>query len=228
MPVHFTHLDTGKIDTTESFFSDQFLKSRINSGKESNEGFDLIFDEGRDEAWRDRNWKEVKANEMKYDEDVNHYITLTLADLANPKSLAFANRYTVGIDADAGQIADSLEEKFKKYFLYKINADFLLLNLGLFNPDTNLLGEAYFDKGENYYFCAASSLKAVKGGRSGMSDVLEKLSGGFGKYVEILRYMKNSADNFLSFNLKFSKREMEDLAEALSQEMRKRKDSGPA
>jgi len=228
MPVHFTHLDTGKIDTTESFFSDQFLRSRINSGKESNEGFDLIFDEGRDEAWRDRNWKEVKANEMKYDEDVNHYITLTLADLANPKSLAFANQYTVGIDADAGQIADSLEEKFKKYFLYKINADFLLLNLGLFNPDTNLLGETYFDKGESYYFCAASSLKAVKGGRSGMSDVLEKLSGGFGKYVEILRYMKNSADNFLSFNLKFSKREMEDLEEALSVEMRKRKDSGSA
>ena len=228
MSVQFTHLDTGKVDTTESFFSDQFLTSRINSGQESNEGFDLIFDEGRDEQWREQNWKAVKANEMKYDEDVNHYITLTLADLANPKSLAFASQYTVGIDADAGQIAASLEEKFKKYFLYKINADFLLLNLGLFNPDSNLLGETYFDKGESYYFCAASSLKEVKGGRSGMSDVLEKLSGGFGKYVEILRHMKNSADNFLSFNLKFSSREMANLEKTLSLEMQKRKDSGSA
>jgi len=226
MPVPFKHLDTGKIDTTESFFSDQFLKSRINSGQESNRGFDPIFDEGREEAWRDRNWKEVKANELKYDEDVNHYITLTLADLVNPKSLAFAHQYTVSINADVGQIAASLEEKFKKYFLYKINADFLLFNLGLFNPDTNILGETYFDKGESYYFCAASSLKEVKGGRSGMSDVLEKLAGGFGKYVEILRNMKNSADNFLSFNYKFSKREMENLEETLSLEMRKRKDSG--
>ncbi|MFQ5444281.1 MAG: hypothetical protein ACE5EK_06645 [Nitrospinales bacterium] len=228
MPVQFQHLDTGRIDTTESYFSDQFLKGRINSGQESNRGFDPIFDEGREEEWQDRNWKEVKANEMKYDEDVNHYITLTLADLVNPKSLAFANQYTVSIDADVGQIAASLEETFKKYFLYKINADFLLLNLGLFHPETNILGETYFDKGESYYFCAASSLKEVKGGRSGMSDVLEKLAGGFGKYVEILRYMKNSADNFLSFNFKFSKREMANLEETLNLEIRNRKDSGPA
>ena len=147
MPVKFKHLDTGKTDTTESFFSDQFLKGRINSGQESNRGFDPIYNEGRDEEWRDQNWKEVKANELKYDEDVNHYITLTLADMVNPKSLAFANQYTVGIDADVGQIAVSLEETFKKYFLYKINADFLLFNLGLFNPDTNILGKTYFDKG---------------------------------------------------------------------------------
>jgi len=226
MPVHFKHLDSGNIDTTESFFSDQFLRGRINSGAESNEGYDPIFAEGRNEEWCEQHWKEVKANELKYDEDVNQYITLTLADLVNPKSLAFANQYTVGIDDDVGQIAVSLPEQIKTYFLYKINADFLLLNLGLFRPDTNILGEAYFDKGESYYFSAASNLKAVKGGRSGMSDVLEKLAGGFGRYVEILRYMKNSADNFLSFNFKFSKAEMQDLEASLSQAAQKRKDSG--
>ena len=226
MPVHFKHLDSGKIDTTESFFSDQFLRSRINSGVESNEDYDPILAEGRNDEWCDQHWKDVKANELKYDEDVNQYITLTLADLANPKSLAFANQYTVGIDDDVGQIAVTLPEQIKTYFLYKINADFLLLNLGLFRPDTNILGEAYFDKGESYYFSAASNLKAVRGGRSGMSDVLEKLAGGFGKYVEILRYMKNSADNFLSFNFKFSKAEMQDLEAALSKAARERKDSG--
>ncbi|GJL79219.1 MAG: hypothetical protein NPINA01_22080 [Nitrospinaceae bacterium] len=226
MPVHFTHLDTGKIDTTESFFSDQFLKSRINSGQESNQGFDPIFDEERDEKWQDQNWKEVKSNEMKYDEDVNQYITLALADLVNPKSLEFTNQYTVGIDSDVGQIPLHPEENFKKYFLYKVNADFLLFTLGLFHRDSNILGAAYFDKGESYYFSAASHLKGVKGGRSGMSDVLEKLSLGFGKYVEILRNMKNSADNFLSFNFKFSKQEMQNLQETLSSEVRKKKDSG--
>jgi hypothetical protein len=226
MPVHFKHLDSGKIDTTESFFSNQFLRGRIDSGKESNEGYDLIFEEGRNEEWCDKHWKEIKANEMKYDEDVNQYISLTLADLANPKSLAFANEYTVGIDADVGQIAMSLPEQIKTYFLYKINADFLLLNLGLFRSDTNILGEAYFDKGESYYFSAASNLKAVGGGRSGMSDVLEKLSGGFGKYVEILRTMKNSADNYLSFNFKFSQAEIQDLEATLGQATQKKQDTG--
>ena len=226
MPVHFKHLDSGKNDTTESFFSNQFLRGRIDSGKESNAGYDLIFEEGRNEEWRDKHWKEIKANEMKYDEDVNQYISLTLADLANPKSLAFANQYTVGIDADVGKIAVSLPEQIKTYFLYKINADFLLLNLGLFRPDTNILGEAYFDKGESYYFSAASNLKAARGGRSGMSDVLEKLSGGFGKYVEILRTMKNSADNYLSFNFKFSQAEMQDLEATLGRATQKKEDTG--
>lgn len=226
MPVHFKHLDSGNIDTTESFFSNLFLRGRIDSGNESNEGYDLILEEGRNEEWREQHWKEIKANEMKYDEDVNQYITLTLAEMVNPKSLAFANQYTVGIDDDVGKIAVSLPEQIKTYFLYKINADFLLLNLGLFRPDTNILGEAYFDKGESYYFAAASSLKSVKGGRSGMSDVLEKLSGGFGKYVEILRTMKNSADNFLSFNFKFSQAEIQDLETTLSQAARKKNDSG--
>lgn len=226
MHVSFKRLDTGKIDTTESFFSDQFLKSRINSGQESNQGFDPIFDEGRDEEWRDRNWRAIKANDLKYDEDVNHYITLTMANLANPESLEFSNQYTMSVDANAGQVAVSFEETFKKYLLYKINADFLLLNLGLFNCDSNILGNRYFDKGESYYSCAASNLKEIKGGRSGMSDVLEKLSGGFGKYVEILRYMKNSADNFLSFNRKFSQRDMANLEEILGLEVRKRRDSG--
>jgi hypothetical protein len=226
MPVHFKHLDSGKIDTTESFFSNQFLRGRIDSGKESNEGYDLIFEEGRNEEWCDKHWKEIKDNEMKYDEDVNQYISLVLAELANPKSLEFANQYTVGIDADVGQIAMSLPEQFKTYFLYKINADFLLLNLGLFRSDTNILGEAYFDKGESYYFSAASNLKAVRGGRSGMSDVLEKLSGGFGKYVEILRTMKNSADNYLSFNFKFSQAEIQDLEATLGRATQKKQDTG--
>jgi hypothetical protein len=226
MPVHFKHLDSGKIDTTESFFSNSFLRGRIDSGKESNEGYDLIFEEGRNEEWCEKHWKEIKANEMKYDEDVNQYISLTLAELANPKSLAFANEYTVGIDADVGQIAMSLPEQIKTYFLYKINADFLLLNLGLFRSDTNILGEAYFDKGESYYFSAASNLKAARGGRSGMTDVLEKLSGGFGKYVEILRTMKNSADNYLSFNFKFSQAEIQDLEATLGRATQKKQDTG--
>lgn len=224
MPIKFQHLDSGKADTTESFFSNQFLQARIDSGNESNQGFDPIFDEGRDAEWREKNWKEIKENEFKYDEDVNHYITLTLADLVNPRTLELIHKYTVGIDSDAGQIAVNLEEKFKKYFLYKVNADFLLLNLGLFNPDTNVLGNAYFDKGETYYFCAASSLKVANGGRSGMSDVLEKLALGFGRYVEILRHMKNSADNFLSFHFKIDSQEMRKMEETLSREVHQRKE----
>jgi len=85
--MNFTHLDTKDIETTESFFFDQFLSARIYSGTESNEGYDPIFELGRDDDWPDRNWAAIKENDMKYDEDVNQYITLTLAELAGKSKL---------------------------------------------------------------------------------------------------------------------------------------------
>ncbi len=227
MAEKFTHLDSGDSDTTESFFSDQLLKARIEAGLESNAGYDPIFEEGRSEEWKERHWKQVKANDLKYDEDVNQYITLTLADLANPQSLSLIHKYVVGLDADVGKIAVQQEQTAIRYFLYKINADFLLLNLGLFNPDGNVMGEAYFDKGESYYYSAATSLKKVEGGRSGTSDVLEKLANQFKKYVVILRQMKNSADNYFSFHFKVSDLEIRSLEETLSFEVRRKNGPGP-
>lgn len=223
MPVPFIHLDSGKVETTESFFSDLFLRARVSSGLGSSEGYDPIFSEGRSEQWRQDHWKEIRANELKYDEDVNQYIILTLACLTDPRFLKTVNPLLVGIDSDAGRMAANLEEKGRKYFIYRANADFLLLNLGLFRPDTNILGDAYFDKGGTYYRSAAHTLKSFHGGADGLSDVLEKLAIGFGKYVTLLRTMKNSADNFLSFHFKLSPQDMTDLQEAIASGARNRK-----
>jgi hypothetical protein len=222
--IPFTHLDTKDVETTESYFFDRFLGARIDSGNESNEGYDLILELGRDDDWYEQNWSAVKQNDLKYDEDVNQYITLTLADLANPQTLPLINKYLVSLESDIGQEVVSFEDRAKTYLAYKINADFLLLNLGLLNPDSNLLGDAYFDKGETYYYSAASSLKAIKGGRSGLSDVMEKLSCRFGKYVEILRAMKNQHENYFSFHVRIPDAELRQFEKELAVEAARRND----
>jgi hypothetical protein len=222
--MKFTHLDTKDLETTESYFFDKFLGARIESGNESNEGYDLILELGRGDDWHDQNWSAVKENDLKYDEDVNQYITLTLAELANPQTLPLINKYLVSLESDIGQEAVSFDDRAKKYLAYKVNADFLLLNLGLFNHDSNLLGDAYFDKGETYYYSAAASLKAIKGGRSGLSDVMEKLSGRFGKYVEILRTMKNRHENYFSFHVRIPSTELKRFEHELAIEAAKRHD----
>lgn len=221
--MKFTHLDSHEIETAESFFSDRFLNARIHSGNESNEGYDPILELGRDEEWRNRNESVLKRNELKYDEDVNQYITLTLADLANPASLSLINKYLVSLETDIGQVVVDLQDRSKSYWAYKVNADFLLLNLGLFHPDSNLLGDAYIDKGETYYYSAAASLKAIRGGRSGLSDVMEKLSGRFGKYVEILRAMKNRDDNYFSFHVRIPDAELRRFEKELTEETARRR-----
>ena len=220
--MKFTHLDTQEIETTESFFYKQLLSARIHSGNESNEGYDPIFELGRDDEWTDHNWTAIRENDLKYDEDVNQYITLTLGELANPQTLPLINKYLVSIESDVGQEAVEFDDRSKTYLAYKVNADFLLLNLGLFNADSNLLGRAYFDKGKTYYYSAAAHLKAIKGGRSGLSDVMEKLSGRFGKYVEILRTMKNRADNYFSYHVRIPEPELKRFENELAREAAKR------
>ena len=96
MAVKFKHIDSGKVETTESFFFNQFMNSRIERGDDSHTGYDPILEVGRDEAWLEHHWKEIKANEMEYEEDVNQYITLVLAELVNPKSLALSNQAAWG------------------------------------------------------------------------------------------------------------------------------------
>jgi len=223
MVEKFIHLDTGDIETTESLFSDRFLRARIESGYPSNEGLDLIFEKNRDFKWREHNWGEIKDNQLKYDEDVNQYITLILSDLVQGRSQSLTNKYLVSMEADAGQMAIKVGERSKKFFVYRVNADYFLLNLGLFRSEKNALNDAYIDKGGFYYSSAASSLKKVFGGRSTLSDTMEKLSCQFVKYVRILRHMKNSDSNFMSFHFKLSNLEVEKLERTLTEESAKKK-----
>ena len=218
MPVHFTFIESMETDTTDSFFSERFLRARIDDNKPSSKKYDPILEEGRSETWIQSHEKEIKQNDLEYEEDVNQYITLMLAEMVNPKTTGLTNQYLVGTDSDAGQIAIDLKLESQKYQVFRTNADFLLFHLGLFSPQSNILGDKYFDKGGWYYRSAACSLKHARGGRSGLSDVLEKLSLKFGKYVEILRYMKNRSSNYFSFHFKFSEEEIARFQKQLSKE----------
>ena len=218
MPVHFTFIESMETDTTESFFSERFLRARIDDNKPSSKKYDPILEEGRSETWIQSHEKEIKQTDLEYEEDVNQYITLMLAEMVNPKTTGLTNQYLVGTDSDAGQIAIDLKLESQKYQVFRTNADFLLFHLGLFSPQSNILGDKYFDKGGWYYRSAACSLKHARGGRSGLSDVLEKLSLKFGKYVEILRYMKNRSSNYFSFHFKFSEEEIARFQKQLSKE----------
>ena len=218
MPVHFTFIESMETDTTESFFSERFLRARIDDNKPSSKKYDPILEEGRSETWIQSHEKEIKQNDLEYEEDVNQYITLMLAEMVNPKTTGLTNQYLVGTDSDAGQIAIDLKLESQKYQVFRTNADFLLFHLGLFSPQSNILGDKYFDKGGWYYSSAACSLKHAWGGRSGLSDVLEKLSLKFGKYVKILRYMKNRSSNYFSFHFKFSEEEIARFQKQLSKE----------
>jgi hypothetical protein len=92
--------------------------------------------------------------------------------LVNPKPFT-DDHYLVNTSSDAMQLAINFERAYEVYRVFRVNADFLLLHLGLFSQNSNVLGDTYFDKGGAYYNSAASSLKQARDRRSRLSDVLK-------------------------------------------------------
>jgi hypothetical protein len=93
-----------------------------------------------------------------------------------------------------------------KYTIYKANADFLLVSMGIFDdphaiaPErrrrrqrgnrTEPTEEAYIGRGKTYYRFAYTYSQQLYKKNAGISEVLEKLSIGFDSYLKILSHMR--------------------------------------
>ena len=94
-----------------------------------------------------------------------------------------------------------------KYTIYKTNADFLLISIGIFrNPTNGKLKsrtlfknseEAHMGRAKTYYNFAYTYSQSMFRRTTGIGEVLEKLSKGFERYVEILSHMRGEYFNIL-------------------------------
>jgi hypothetical protein len=156
------------------------------------------------------------SNKDFYDEDVNVYIAHLLNSFIHPNYIERARPYLSKYDTEVFQRLATSRDARLKYTLYKTNADFLLVSLGIFdNPDINLeLGlpttppaadrlplrpreEAFVGKGRTYYRFAYSYSQQIHGRHTGITEVLEKLSAGFDRYLRILTHMRGEYLNLL-------------------------------
>jgi hypothetical protein len=93
-----------------------------------------------------------------------------------------------------------------KYRIYKTNADFLLISIGVFdNPSQTLLSrlpasahrrllepleEATIGRGRTYYMFAYEYSQLVSHRNAAVSQVLEKLGKGFDRYTRLLAHLR--------------------------------------
>ncbi|MBK8231564.1 MAG: hypothetical protein IPK72_13490 [Candidatus Eisenbacteria bacterium] len=143
------------------------------------------------------------SNKDFYDEDVNVYIAHLLNSFMHPDYLERSRAYLSSYDTEVfSRLATSKDARLK-YMLYKTNADFLLISLGIFdNPEMNLqkggtaerhnrpTEEAYIGRGRTYYRFAYSYSQQIHGRHTPITEVLEKLSDGFEKYSRVLAHMR--------------------------------------
>lgn len=147
------------------------------------------------------------SNRDFYDEDVNMYLGYLLTSFMNPEYHRRARKYLSKYDSDLFERVRNSSDVRLKYTIYKTNADFLLISIGIFKdsmfsgPESFSLfrnsEEAQMGRGKSYYQFAYSYSQSMFRKPAAVSDVLEKLSRGFEQYVEILSHMRGEYFNIL-------------------------------
>ena len=139
------------------------------------------------------------SNQDFYDEDVNVYLAHLLHSFINPEYVEQSKKFLSKYDTDVfRRLANSTDARLK-YLVYKTNADFLLISMGIFdNPAAADAHrgklqpgeEAFVGRGKTYYHFAYSYSQQMHRRNQGIGEVLEKLSVGFDKYLKILSHMR--------------------------------------
>ena len=174
-PRHYVDLKetTRELQPTYSFMINCLLYSRMETGLVSNQDF--------------------------YDEDVNVYLAHLLHSFINPEYVDQSKKFLSKYDTDVFRRLQSSTDARLKYLIYKTNADFMLISIGIFdNPMVPAASrgksqpseEAYIGRGKTYYHFAYSYSQQMHRKNAGVGDVLEKLSVGFEKYLRILSHMR--------------------------------------
>ncbi len=144
------------------------------------------------------------------DEEVNVYLAHLLLFLASPSYQQWALGYVRKEDSSVydkamGQVHP--EDLVRKYFTYKVNADYLLTSLGIFQNLGKIKGgvrrfyeqkpEIYIGRGKAYYDFAAEYNHQIYRRKTALEEILHKLSFSFEEYLQVLTYMRSSYFDFV-------------------------------
>ena len=166
------------------------------------------------------------SNQDFYDEDVNVYLAHLLHSFINPEYVEQSRKFLSRYDTDVFRRLSTSSDARLKYLIYKTNADFLLVSIGIFdNPNAAAANrskiapseEAYIGRGKTYYHFAYSYSQQMPRKNQGVSDVLEKLSVGFDKYLRILSHMRGE---YLDLMKRLSKGEVYHLERSVNEASR--------
>lgn len=175
------------------------------------------------------------SNKDFYDEDVNVYIAHLLNSFIHPAYLERSRGYLSKYDTEVFRRLETSKDARLKYTLYKTNADFLLISLGIFDnaeadpagtagpagrntpPSLRPAEEAYIGRGRTYYRFAYSYSQQIHGRHTPITEVLEKLSDGFDKYMKILSHMRGE---YLDLLRRLSRGEVYHLERAVNADQR--------
>ncbi|MBI4394744.1 MAG: hypothetical protein HY583_00960 [Candidatus Omnitrophica bacterium] len=142
------------------------------------------------------------SNGAGFDEDVNIYLAHLLFAASLPDYQGAIQRYLGTNVSEMAELMEKNDDRIVRYFIYKVNADHLLVHLGIFTDLENVhhgfgKSESQFSSmAQNYYKQAASYNRRIYRRQTAIGSVLEKLAQSFERYKTILRFARKEFFHF--------------------------------
>ena len=139
----------------------------------------------------------LDADGHLYEEDVNAYLGGVLVSYIDPRHLREIHEIVSKYDMDLHQAIDRAgPDRIRMYRIYKVNADDLLVSLGIFHAIQEPRGG--LGRIKEYYACAAECQKRIYGKPTAVAEIQAKLSESAERYLAVLMQTRREYLQFVS------------------------------
>ena len=146
------------------------------------------------------------SNIYTFDEDVNIYLAHLLFAFSLPEYHEMAEPYLSLDTSDILKWVRSTEDRTVRYFIFKVNADHLLIHTAIFDDLPKRSRNKFFKRSvahylelaKLYYDQAAGYHKRIYRKKTGVGEVLEKLANYFESYQEMLKAVRREYFSFVN------------------------------
>ncbi len=146
------------------------------------------------------------SNYYVFDEDVNVYLAHLLFAVSLPEYHDMAEPYLSMDTSNIIQWVRSTEDRTIRYFIFKVNADHILLHTAIFDDLSGKAKSKFFKRSAKhyrelaqlYYDQAAIYHTRIYRKKTGVGEVLEKIARYYDLYQELLKSVRREYFNFMN------------------------------
>jgi hypothetical protein len=146
------------------------------------------------------------SNSITFDEDVNVYLAHLLFAVSLPEYHEMAEPYLSLETSDILKWVKNTEDRTIRYFIFKVNADHIMIHTAIFDDLLQRHKHHFFKRSAKhykelaqlYYDQAAIYHNRIYRKKTGVGEVLEKLSNYYDSYQGLLKHVRREYFNFVN------------------------------
>lgn len=130
--------------------------------------------------------------------EVNVYVAGLLLKRIQPSHLLESEKYLLEYESDMIHRLDHSQDRAEQYHCLKFNADYLLVDSGIFLNEGDKKLPRQVDRGKTYYRWTANCAQHIYRKQTGLTQIFDHLSNYFEEYQTRLKRLRKSYFQFVN------------------------------